>query len=150
MAFRRPSASSQLQAQILPPGQVGQTQSQTPYYTTPSFDIVRRDYAPSRIEGVVAGGAFEFHTATATATAPSIKQEDATMPGKRTASGEPDGSPVKQPKTERPEEFSKQVRTKLQGSSRTGQACDRCKVCIGIRVRMLIQCPSPAPVSCLC
>ncbi|TVY28338.1 Transcriptional activator protein [Lachnellula hyalina] len=50
------------------------------------------------------------------------------MPGKRTASGEPDGTPVKQHKTDRPEEFSKQVRTKLQTSTRTGQACDRCKV----------------------
>jgi hypothetical protein len=144
MAFRR-SASSQQQQQLLPLGQgQSQSQSQSPYYTTPIFDtaIVRRDYAPSRIEDSIAGGVSQYQTA------PSIKQEDATMPGKRTASGEPDGTPVKQPKTERPEEFSKQVRTKLQGSSRTGQACDRCKVCIDVDSMPL--CPSTAGVSRLC
>ncbi|TVY54610.1 Transcriptional activator protein acu-15 [Lachnellula cervina] len=132
MPLRR-STSSQLQTQLSHPEQ-GQIE-QSPYNTTPFYDILRRDYLPSRVQGVVVGGggfqyrcSYQTATATATVTAPSIKQEDATMPGKRTASGEPDGTPVKQPKTDRPEEFSKQVRTKLQTSSRTGQACDRCKV----------------------
>lgn len=56
----------------------------------------------------------------------------ATMPQKRNASGEPNGSnpPVaKQIKSEQhPEEFSNTVKKKLQASTRTGQACDRCKV----------------------
>jgi hypothetical protein len=65
-------------------------------------------------------------------------------PGKRNASGEPNSAPVKQPKTERPEEFSKQVRSKLQGSSRTGQACDRCKVCIAVDLNP--KTPSPTTV----
>jgi hypothetical protein len=51
-----------------------------------------------------------------------------TMPPKRIASDEPNGTPAKQPKTEHPEEFSNAVKKKLQSSSRTGQACDRCKV----------------------
>lgn len=120
MAFRdRRSTSSQLQTLRTQSGF-----SEYSSHTTPVFDIVRRDYTPSRTDGLGAGGAYEYQTAT------SIKQEDATtMSGKRTASGEPDNISVKQPKTEHPEEFSKQVRTKLQGSSRTGQACDRCKVC---------------------
>ncbi|CAD6442322.1 1372462d-66d2-49c4-9ec7-ec9edaf1685d [Sclerotinia trifoliorum] len=56
----------------------------------------------------------------------------ATMPQKRNASGEPNGSnaPVaKQIKSEQhPEEFSNTVKKKLLSSTRTGQACDRCKV----------------------
>lgn len=56
----------------------------------------------------------------------------ATMPQKRNASGEPNGSnaPVaKHIKSEQhPEEFSNTVKKKLQASTRTGQACDRCKV----------------------
>lgn len=52
-----------------------------------------------------------------------------TMPSiKRTASDESNGAPAKQPKTEHPEEFSNAVKKKLLSSSRTGQACDRCKV----------------------
>ncbi|PQE31486.1 hypothetical protein CJF32_00008079 [Rutstroemia sp. NJR-2017a WRK4] len=54
------------------------------------------------------------------------------MPQKRNASGEPNGAngpPSKQVKSEQhPEEFSNTVKKKLQASSRTGQACDRCKV----------------------
>ncbi|KAF5872090.1 putative transcription factor cys6 protein [Botrytis fragariae] len=56
----------------------------------------------------------------------------ATMPPKRNASGEPNGSnaPVaKHIKSEQhPEEFSNTVKKKLLASTRTGQACDRCKV----------------------
>jgi hypothetical protein len=126
MIPNRRAASSHSQ----PPEQVGQSS----YYTTPVFDIVRRDYVPSRInEGGVADGR-EYPTAN-----PIIKSEidlgyatSIMPPGKRNASGEPNNAPVKQPKTERPEEFSKQVRSKLQGSSRTGQACDRCKVRIAV------------------
>jgi hypothetical protein len=51
-----------------------------------------------------------------------------TMPPKRPAPDEANGAPTKQPKTEHPEEFSNAVKKKLQSSSRTGQACDRCKV----------------------
>jgi len=54
--------------------------------------------------------------------------KSAAMPAKRNASSEPNGAPTKQIKTEHPEEFSNAVKKKLQSSSRTGQACDRCKV----------------------
>lgn len=56
------------------------------------------------------------------------------MPQKRLSEDEGNGHmngngvPVKHAKTERPEDFSKQVAKKLKDSNRTGQACDRCKV----------------------
>jgi hypothetical protein len=51
------------------------------------------------------------------------------MPPKRTASGSPSGTPGKTVKTEqKPEDFSNSVKKRLQSSTRTGQACDRCKV----------------------
>jgi len=53
------------------------------------------------------------------------------MPPKRTASGSPSGTPGKTVKTEqKPEDFSNSVKKRLQSSTRTGQACDRCKVYI--------------------
>jgi hypothetical protein len=52
------------------------------------------------------------------------------MPRRRTAWAKPIGTPVKRPRTEHPEGFSNAVRKKMQFSSRTGQACDRCKVSI--------------------
>ncbi|OBT72162.1 hypothetical protein VF21_08764 [Pseudogymnoascus sp. 05NY08] len=51
------------------------------------------------------------------------------MPPKRTASGSPTGTLAKLPKPEtKPESFSNSVKKRLQSSTRTGQACDRCKV----------------------
>jgi hypothetical protein len=51
------------------------------------------------------------------------------MPPKRTSSGSPSGTPGKVVKTEqKPEDFSNSVKKRLQSSTRTGQACDRCKV----------------------
>jgi hypothetical protein len=51
------------------------------------------------------------------------------MPPKRTASGSPSGTPGKTIKSEqKPEDFSNSVKKRLQSSTRTGQACDRCKV----------------------
>ncbi|TAQ91549.1 hypothetical protein B7494_g27 [Chlorociboria aeruginascens] len=49
-------------------------------------------------------------------------------PQKRSGSDEMNSTPNKQPKAEHPEEFSNAVKKKLQSSSRTGQACDRCKI----------------------
>lgn len=61
-----------------------------------------------------------------------------TMPlQKRSASDDSNGTPAKHIKTEQPEEFSNAVKKRLQSSSRTGQACDRCKVSAsasGIRI----------------
>jgi hypothetical protein len=50
------------------------------------------------------------------------------MPQKRPASGEPEAAGAKHIKAEHPEEFSNAVKKRLASSSRTGQACDRCKV----------------------
>jgi hypothetical protein len=51
------------------------------------------------------------------------------MPPKRASSGSPSGTPAKLPKSEtKPEDFSSSVKKRLQSSTRTGQACDRCKV----------------------
>ncbi|RFU32708.1 hypothetical protein B7463_g3610, partial [Scytalidium lignicola] len=49
------------------------------------------------------------------------------MPQKRTSS-EPNNGTPKQVRIEHPEEFSKAVKKRLQSSTRTGQACDRCKI----------------------
>lgn len=55
------------------------------------------------------------------------------MPPKRPSSGSPTETPAKLQKTEqKSEDFSSSVKKRLQGSSRTGQACDRCKVSRGI------------------
>lgn len=52
------------------------------------------------------------------------------MPPKRPSESSPTGTPGKLPKTEtKPEDFSSSVKKRLQSSTRTGQACDRCKVC---------------------
>lgn len=51
------------------------------------------------------------------------------MPQKRSPSNGINAPTAKQIKSERPEEFSEAVRKRLTASSRTGQACDRCKVC---------------------
>ena len=73
---------------------------------------------------------FSQHHALASSTALPIPMQGpawANMP-KRSASEEEDNGPAKQIKTEQPEEFSNAVKKRLQSSSRTGQACDRCKV----------------------
>lgn len=62
-------------------------------------------------------------------TASSAPPRAHPMPPKRTASGSPTGTPAKLPKQEtKPETFSNSVKKRLQSSTRTGQACDRCKV----------------------
>jgi hypothetical protein len=55
----------------------------------------------------------------------------ATMPPQKRAASDDDdlnSATSKHIKTEKPEEFSNAVKKRLQSSSRTGQACDRCKV----------------------
>jgi hypothetical protein len=53
-----------------------------------------------------------------------------TMPQKRPAPSDANSNstPAKHIKAEHPEEFSNAVKKRLQSSTRTGQACDRCKV----------------------
>jgi hypothetical protein len=80
----------------------------------------------------------QHHTPLADPTASSsntVRQNPShfvNMQSKRNVSDDPNGTgngnPPKQIKTEHPEEFSNAVKKKLQASSRTGQACDRCKV----------------------
>ncbi|KAH6669576.1 fungal-specific transcription factor domain-containing protein [Halenospora varia] len=132
--------SSQSQSQL----HFSQAQRQTgeqlefaSYYSTPSAAILQRDprFEQSQLRGL------EY--AAASPSRVSIKTENpvhgfqayattsaTTMPGssKRSASGEPSTASVKQPRAEHPEEFSNAVKKKLQSSTRTGQACDRCKV----------------------
>lgn len=72
------------------------------------------------------------------------------MPGrppKRAAgNGEDDGTiqapgKVKLPRLERgPDDFSSVVKNRLQSYTRTGQACDRCKVCHKISGHALTTC----------
>lgn len=49
---------------------------------------------------------------------------------KRPAPPDENNAPVKHVKAEHPEEFSNAVKKRLASSTRTGQACDRCKVTI--------------------
>ena len=52
------------------------------------------------------------------------------MPPKRTSEQSPIGTPAKLQKADsKSENFSESVKKRLQHSTRTGQACDRCKVC---------------------
>jgi hypothetical protein len=63
---------------------------------------------------------------------PRPKSKMPGRPPKRASSGEDDGQApgkVKQPRLERgPDDFSSVVKNRLQSYTRTGQACDRCKV----------------------
>ncbi len=52
------------------------------------------------------------------------------MPPKRPSDSSPSGTSGKLQKTEaKPDDFHNAVKKRLQSSTRTGQACDRCKVC---------------------
>lgn len=84
---------------------------------------------------VVGGVEERRHQRTASSTSTSRNTASSTsrdMPPKRERqSGSPStGTPAKLLKTEqKPEDFSNSVKKRLQSSTRTGQACDRCKVC---------------------
>jgi hypothetical protein len=124
----------------------------SPYTLSPQFtkEVVtkQRDspsppYAPPWAYVNVVGGVrrdsqydSRQHQALENPTAFSIPERQhpphscfATMPPpKRSTSDDSNGTPAKQIKTEHPEEFSNAVKKRLQSFSRTGQACDRCKV----------------------
>jgi hypothetical protein len=89
----------------------------------------RRDYSR---DSYIYSGESPLYTASSidrTATSGPAYNK---MPPKRTSSVSPSvntGTPAKVPKTEqKPEDFSNSVKKRLQSSTRTGQACDRCKV----------------------
>lgn len=76
------------------------------------------------------------YRAPESSTASSIRKRTAysvptsPMPPKRTSEQSPTGTPSKLQKTDnKSEDFSNSVKKRLQSSTRTGQACDRCKVC---------------------
>lgn len=83
----------------------------------------------------VVGGQYKSlpHASTGSSTTSSQVAASSTsrnMPPKRQSGSPPPGYPAKIPKTEqKPEDFSNSVKKRLQSSTRTGQACDRCKVC---------------------
>lgn len=105
-----------------------------PLYATPTIhDVgaVRRDtgFAEGRSRGLV--------YRTASSISRSIEQQNftassAAMPSQKRPVPAPDangdGTPTKHIKAEHPEEFSNAVKKRLASSTRTGQACDRCKV----------------------
>jgi hypothetical protein len=73
----------------------------------------------------------EYRTASSfntTASSGAFGRAACEMAQKRPSPGEANGTPAKVAKAEHPEEFSNAVKKKLQSSTRTGQACDRCKV----------------------
>lgn len=109
-----------------PPGPIKQEDHALALYaTTPIQDIgvVRQTsyYPEAHVRGL------EYRPATTTAFSGAFGRV-VEMPQKRSSPGEANGHPSKQIKTEQPEEFSNAVKKKLQSSTRTGQACDRCKV----------------------
>jgi hypothetical protein len=121
------SASQEPQNQ----NQFDQQDFSLPIYANPATDVVGVVEPPPRVDARQYMN-LEYPTASsinAGNTVP-IRQHPkriGTMPPKRNAADDANGS-TKQIKTERPEEFSNAVKKKLQSSSRTGQACDRCKV----------------------
>jgi hypothetical protein len=120
MIFYAPSASSQSSKQLHPPEQQDYT---IPAYATPTVQIVGGVRRDSQL-------ANPTHQSLGSSTAPPtiLHQSLVNMPQKRSASIELNGNAAKQIKTERPEDFSDAVKQKLETSTRTGQACDRCKV----------------------
>jgi hypothetical protein len=98
------------------------------YATPPAQDagVVRRNIhlAETQNRGL------EYRTASSsniTASSGAFGRVASDMPQKRPSPGEANGTPAKHVKAEHPEEFSNAVKKKLQSSTRTGQACDRCK-----------------------
>jgi hypothetical protein len=91
----------------------------------------RRDYAYSRDSYIYSGESPLYTASSINRTATSGLAYNK-MPPKRTSSASPSvntGTPAKVPKIEqKPEDFSNSVKKRLQSSTRTGQACDRCKV----------------------
>jgi hypothetical protein len=120
MIFYAPSASSQSSKQLQPPEHQDYI---PPAYATPTIQIVGGVRRDSQL-------ANPTHQSLGSSTAPPtiLHQSLVNMPQKRSASIELNGNAAKQIKTERPEDFSDAVKQKLETSTRTGQACDRCKV----------------------
>jgi hypothetical protein len=83
-------------------------------------------FPETHIRGLEYRTASSFNTTTASSGA--FGRVGCEMPQKRSSPGEANGTPAKVAKAEHPEEFSNAVKKKLQSSTRTGQACDRCKV----------------------
>lgn len=140
----QPQSQSQSHSQLFPPDQEPVRRPDLefdPYAAAPVVGFGQISHSQGRV-----GGGLEYQSAPASAiikTESPVNQDGGSsyatataippaMPGKRTASGELTGNgsatPVKQLRAERPEEFSSVVKKKLQSSTRTGQACDRCKV----------------------
>ena len=82
-------------------------------------------FPETHIRGLEYRTASSFNT---TASSGALEGLACDMPQKRSSPGEANGTPAKVVKAEHPEEFSNAVKKKLQSSTRTGQACDRCKV----------------------
>jgi hypothetical protein len=99
-------------------------------YATPPIQDVGVVRLGSQFPETQARG-LEYRTASSfntTASSGAFGRVVGEMPQKRSSPGEANGTPAKQIKAEHPEEFSNAVKKKLQSSTRTGQACDRCKV----------------------
>jgi hypothetical protein len=103
------------------------------YATLPAEDVgigvggVRPNYQLAETQN----RELEYRTASSinsTASSGAFGRVASDMPQKRSSPGDPNGTPAKHVKAEHPEEFSNAVKKKLQSSTRTGQACDRCKV----------------------
>jgi hypothetical protein len=92
----------------------------------------RRDLDHSRDAYTYYSGESHLYTASSIDRTATSGLAYSKMPPKRTSSASPSvstGTPAKVPKTEqKPEDFSNSVKKRLQSSTRTGQACDRCKV----------------------
>jgi hypothetical protein len=81
----------------------------------------------SRIAGNQSRG-LDYFAASSIPNSASSGASYVIMPPKRQSSGEPNNATAKHVKVEQPEEFSNAVKKRLASSTRTGQACDRCKV----------------------
>lgn len=114
------------------PQVIKQESFNSPLYATPPLHevgVARRHslFAGRGLEYRPSGCSEGYSFSSTGAGAPS------TMPQKRGAPpSENNGTPAKHVKGEHPEEFSNAVKKRLQSSTRTGQACDRCKVCWGL------------------
>lgn len=114
-----------------PPGQAKRENYNLPLYAIPAVQETGQSRPNSRFERPVglefrpASSAYSTISSNITEYSGGLR-DVSSMPPKRQLS-EDSGQPTKHPKAEHPEDFSNQVKTKLKNSTRTGQACDRCK-----------------------
>ncbi len=104
-------------------------------YATPPdhyVGVARRDSQYPESQRRESRPAYSIYNTTTASSVASMMPQKRPSPSDGNGNGNgnvnTNASPAKHVKTEHPEEFSNTVKKRLASSTRTGQACDRCKV----------------------